>query len=85
MKTRCVMLTAFVDNQGQAASLPEMTCLLFVKLITLYISKYSLNKDFITNLHSTKRHVKHMTNFKCDENVSLNVFGCKCELRRIPK
>jgi len=31
------MLTAFVDNQGQAVSLPEMTCLLFDKLITLYI------------------------------------------------
>jgi len=62
------MLTAFVDNQGQAVSLPEMTCLLFDKLITLYIWKYSLNKDFITNLHSTKRHLKHMTNFEYDEN-----------------
>jgi len=35
-KTRCVTLTAFVDNRAPSASLPDITCfLLFLKLFVL--------------------------------------------------
>ena len=79
-KTHCVTLTAFVGNPEPAASLAEMTCLLFLKLFTLYIQNYSLNKVLPMKSRLTKRHLKHSMNFECAENVpSSNVVEYECE------
>ena len=56
---------------------------LSLKLFGLYIRNQSYNKDFLTNLHLTKRHLKQLSNVEYAKNVqSSNVV--ECELCHIP-
>jgi len=72
-------MTACVGNGGLAASLPEDLWTYIFEAICFIHMKFMIKKDFPMNLHSTKRLLKHSTNFEHAENVAtLNVVKCEC-------